>query len=208
MIRVLLIEELAVVRESLVLALATTADMELQGCSSIEEGIASLNGSSGQFDVVLLKQRAGGERADELLSITNHNGLKNRVLVITSWLSDLEHRRLARLGAAGIFAKQGSLADLICAIRDVAGGQTWFDKRPSSGGSSNGTLSHQERRAAELVLDGLANKEIGVRMGVSESCIKALLQRAFLKLGVHTRGQLVRVLMEKSIGAAQPVPVA
>ena len=38
-------------------------------------------------------------------------------------------------------------------------------------------------------------------MAVSESCVKALLQRVFLKLGVRTRGQLVRVLMERSPGA-------
>ena len=55
-----------------------------------------------------------------------------------------------------------------------------------------------------MVLVGLANKEIAVRMGVSESCVKALLQRAFLKLGVHTRSQLVRVLMGDSMGAQPP----
>jgi DNA-binding NarL/FixJ family response regulator len=196
-----LIEDLAVVGESLALALATTACMEVRCCSSIKEGIELLSGSSGQFDVVLLKQRSGDEQADELLSIAGQNGLKGRVLIITPWLSELEHRHLASLGVAGIFAKQRSLVDLICAIREVAGGQTWFDELPSNGGSSNGTLSGQERRAAELVLEGLANKEIGVRMAVSESCIKALLQRAFLKLGVHNRSQLVRALMEKSIGA-------
>lgn len=205
MIRILLIEDIAVVRESLALALATTADMELRCCSNMKEGIELLNGSSGQFDVVLLKQRAGDENADELLSFTNQNGLEGRVLIITQWLSDLEHSRLARVGVAGIFAAQRSLADLVRAIRDVAGGQTWFDNLPSNGGSSsgssNGTLSVQERRAAELVLEGLANKEIGVRMGVSESCIKGLLQRVFLKKGVRSRGQLVRVLLERSSGA-------
>lgn len=201
MIRILLIEDLAVVRESLAMALATARDLELRCCSSIEEGIDLLNGSSGRFDVVLLKQSAGGQKADELLSITNRNGLKDRVLILTPWLSDLEQRRLASLGVAGIFAKQRSLVDLIGAVRHVAGGQTWFDNQPSNEDTPDGTLSRQERRSAGLVLEGLANKEIGIRMGVSESCIKAHLQRAFLKLGVHTRGQLVRVLMEKSIGA-------
>lgn len=201
MIRILLIEDLAVVRESLALALGATADMELRCCSSIKESIEILNGPSGQFDVVLLKQHAGDERADVLLSIMDQKGLKGRVLVITPWLSDMEHRRLARLGVAGVVAKQRSLVDLIGAIRDVAGGQTCFEKRPANEDIPNGTLSRQERRAAELVLQGLANKEIGVRMGVSESCVKGLLQRVFLKEGVHSRGQLVRALMEKSIGA-------
>src|SRR5450759_402827 len=71
MIRILLIEDLAVVRESLAMALATAADMELRCCSSIEEGIDLLKGSAGLFDVVLLKPSAGGRKADELLSIAN-----------------------------------------------------------------------------------------------------------------------------------------
>jgi len=85
MIRILLIEPLAVVRESLALAFAATGDMERRCCSSNREGSELLKGSSGQFDVVLLHQRTGGEKADELLAITNQNGLKGRVLIITPW---------------------------------------------------------------------------------------------------------------------------
>ena len=201
MIRILLIEDLTVVRESLAMALANAADMELRCCSSLEEGIDLLNGLCEPFDIVLVKQSAGGRRADELLSVANRSRPKNRVLIITPGLNDLEQRRLASLGVAGIFAKQRSLAELIDAIHEVGAGQTWFAMQPVNEVTSNGKLSRQESRAGELVLEGLANKEIATRMGVSESCVKALLQRVFLKLGVHTRGQLVRVLMEESIGA-------
>ena len=200
MIRILLIEDLAVVRDSLALALAMTGDMELRCCSSVKESIQMLQSSSRRFDVVLLKQRIGDEKADELLSIANQNGL-GRVLIITPWLSDLEHRRLVSLRVAGIFGKQRPLADLIRAIRDVAAGQTWFDRPPSNGRGSNGALTGQERRAAELVLEGLVNKEIGGRMGISENCVKAVLRRVFQKKGVHSRGQLVRVLLESPLGA-------
>src|ERR1035437_2664587 len=117
MIRILLIEDLAVVRESLAMALATARDLELRCCSSIEEGIDLLNGSSGRFDVVLLKQSAGGQKADELLSITNRNGLKDRVLILTPWLSDLEHRRLGRPGGGGVFAQQRTPGEPVGARR-------------------------------------------------------------------------------------------
>jgi DNA-binding NarL/FixJ family response regulator len=60
LIRILLIEDLAVVRESLAMALATGTDMEPWCCPSIEEGIDLLKGSSCRFDLVLLKQSAGG----------------------------------------------------------------------------------------------------------------------------------------------------
>ena len=124
MIRILLIDDLALVRESLAMALATATDMELWCCSTIEEGTIFSNGPSGRFDVVLVKQSAGGQKADELLSVTNRNGLKGRVLIITPGLSELEQTRLASLGVAGIFAKQRPLAELIGAIRGVAWAQT------------------------------------------------------------------------------------
>jgi DNA-binding NarL/FixJ family response regulator len=200
MIRILLIDDLAVVRESLVMALAAAPEMELQSCSSIDEGIGLLMGSSGLFDVVLIKQTHGGRKADELVYLANASGLKGRVLVITPGLSDWEQRRLTRLGVAGVFPKHKSLVDLIASIRDLACGRARSERQTPGEESSLDRLSGQERRAAESVLEGLANKEIGAHMGVSESCIKALLQRAFLKLGVRTRGQLVRVLMEESIG--------
>jgi DNA-binding NarL/FixJ family response regulator len=201
MIRILLIEDLGVVRESLAMALSAVEDMELQCCSSLEEGIDLLNGSCQGCDIVLLKQSAGGRSPDDLISVAIRSRPTKRVLIITPGLSDLEQRRLAGLGVAGIFAKQRSLGALIAAIREVGAGRTWFGTQLTNEVAFKGTLSSQESRSGELVLEGLTNKEIAARMGVSESRIKGLLQRVFLKAGVHSRGQLVRILMEKSMGA-------
>jgi len=46
------------------------------------------------------------------------------------------------------------------------------------------------------VFEGLANKQIAGRLGVSESSVKASLQQLFSKMGVRTRSQLVRVVLE------------
>jgi len=201
MSRILLIEDLAVVRESLAMALAAHMDVELLCCASVQEGIQTLRASPGRFDVVLLKQSVDGEKADEFLSLANRSGLKNRVLILTAWLSDLERRRLARLGAAGIFFKQRPLADLLKTIRAITNGQTCFERPPAPNfHNAAGNMTGQERKAADLVFEGLSNKEIAARLGVSESCIKALLQRVFLKTGIRNRSQLVRLLSESSGG--------
>ena len=204
MIRLLLIEDQALARESLSIALAGVGDLELRSCASIQEGIGLLADSSNAFDIVLVKQRSGGQKADELLSVASQCGLANRVLVLSPGLTNLEQRRLARLGVAGIFAEQKSLADLVCAVHSVAGGQTCFEPLYAA---HTGLLSPQEWVAGGLVVEGLANKEIGARMGVSESFVKAVLQRTFLKLGVRSRSQLVRILLEESSGARPPAPV-
>lgn len=58
-------------------------------------------------------------------------------------------------------------------------------------------LSNRELDALRLVVQGLANKEIASRMEISESAVKNTLQQLFAKTEVRTRGQLVRVALER-----------
>ena len=53
------------------------------------------------------------------------------------------------------------------------------------------------REVLRGVVEGLANKEIGARLNISESAVKAALQQLFYKTGVRTRGQIVRVALER-----------
>lgn len=50
------------------------------------------------------------------------------------------------------------------------------------------------------VFEGLANKEIAARLGVTEGVVKATLQQLFQKTQVRTRSQLVRIALEGSLG--------
>ena len=59
-------------------------------------------------------------------------------------------------------------------------------------------LTEREQRVLQGVFEGLANKEIGVRLGISESAVKSTLQQLFRKTQVRTRSQLVRVALEGS----------
>jgi PAS domain S-box-containing protein len=58
-------------------------------------------------------------------------------------------------------------------------------------------LSNRELDALRLVVQGLANKEIASQMEISESAVKNTLQQLFAKTEVRTRGQLVRVALER-----------
>lgn len=52
----------------------------------------------------------------------------------------------------------------------------------------------------QSVFEGLANKEIAARLGVTEGVVKATLQQLFQKTQVRTRRQLVRIALEGSLG--------
>jgi two-component system, NarL family, nitrate/nitrite response regulator NarL len=59
------------------------------------------------------------------------------------------------------------------------------------------SFTEREQQVLSCVFEGLANKEIAVRIGVSESSVKATLQQLFSKTGVRTRSQLVRIVLEQ-----------
>ena len=58
------------------------------------------------------------------------------------------------------------------------------------------TLTEREDQVLRGVFEGLANKEIAAKIGVSENSVKATLQQLFQKTGVRTRSQLVRIAIE------------
>lgn len=62
----------------------------------------------------------------------------------------------------------------------------------------NSTIRRTRAAGALIfVFDGLANKEIAARIGVSEGSVKSTLQQLFSKTGVRTRSQLVRIVLEQ-----------
>jgi PAS domain S-box-containing protein len=58
-------------------------------------------------------------------------------------------------------------------------------------------LNNRESQVLRLLVQGLANKEIAVKMEISESAVKNALQQLFTRTGVRTRSQLVRVALER-----------
>ena len=63
------------------------------------------------------------------------------------------------------------------------------------------TFTQREDQVLRGVLEGLINKDIGARIGMSEASVKATLRQLFLKTGARTRSQLVLVALEGSFRA-------
>jgi len=205
-IRLLLVDDHALFREGLARLLSSEPDFELAvPCSSAEEALRVLG--STQIDVILLDYDLGNETAGRFLSLATQRGFQGRVLVVTAGLGDSEVMGLLRLGVTGIFLKHNPPSLLAKAIRKVMEGEVWFDQRylkvllqESRTAEQEGRgrkLSERETEVLRYVFQGLANKEIAVRLKVSESSVKATLQQLFFKTGVRTRSQLVRVALEQ-----------
>ena len=201
-IRILLVDDHALFRESVARVLSAEPDMEIAHCASIREALQLL--PQEKYDLVLLDHDLGSERASQFLPAARQAGFDGRVLVVTAWVSDTEGRRLIRQGVSGIFLKEAPLQELASSIRTVATGGTWIDRSLSpleepEGGEATASpvFNERQRRVLRFVVEGLSNKEIAWRLQISESYVKAILQSLFHKTGVRTRGQLVRVAFEQ-----------
>lgn len=203
-IRLLVIDDHALFREGLARLLASEPDLEVTAhCGSVAEGLEAL--ASTTVDLVLLDVDLGNERGFDFLVRARRQGFAGPVLIVTAGMAESEATLLIAQGAAGIFLKQDSAQLLAKGIRTVADGRAWIDQRyltslvgrPLRQPDDGKGLTKREREVLRGVFDGLANKEIGSRLEVSESAVKAVLQQLFQKTGVRTRSQLVRVALEK-----------
>lgn len=199
-IRILLIDDHALFRESLIRALGEEPDLEVVGaCGSVEEGVMAL--ARGGADLVLLDVDLGRERGGEFLERAAEFGVKPRVLAVTGGISDTEGVQLICQGAQGIFFKHGTTEELIRAIHQVMEGHYSVDARfhgqERAAEDARPVFTERERTVFLGIYRGLSNKQLSDDLRTSEAVVKATLQRLFQKTGVRTRGQLVRIVLEK-----------
>lgn len=205
-IRVLIVDDHALFRESVARLLEGEHRFEVRHCGSVQDGLSII--SLWPADVVLLDFDLGDEKGSSFLAKTRSVGFQGRVLLLTAGVNELEAADLIRGGIAGIVLKHSSPAELSKGIHEVLDGKVWFEHaylknvmekaaaaEPKLSGAK--TFTERERQVLSLVFEGLANKEIADRLKVSESSIKASLQQLFEKTGVRTRSQLVRVALEQ-----------
>jgi DNA-binding NarL/FixJ family response regulator len=115
-----------------------------------------------------------------------------RVLVLTSFTDRDRVRRAVEAGATGYQLKDAEPRELRAAVRAVHEGHAPLDPRiagalfPASPGAGSG-LSAREEEVLRLVAEGLANKQVALRLGISERTVKAHLGSIFRQIGVADR---------------------
>ncbi len=206
-IRILMVDDHSLFRESLSRLLQTSAEFQVVGeCTNVADALATVVRT--QPDVVLLDYDLGAEQGTGLLTALKQRHMDAKVLMVTAGMSDVATRFMMEAGASGIFLKHSSLDQLLSAIHHVANGEIWLDagvvrslvgapNAPAENFERARPLTARQNEVMRGVLDGLTNKEIALNLKVSESSVKAVIQELFQKAGVRTRSQLVRIAIEK-----------
>ncbi len=156
-------------------------------------------------DVILLDFDLGQERATPIVRALAASGYSGRILIVTAGVSDTEAIQLIRAGATGIFHKHHGSQALCHAIRRVATGESYLEPRylntvfrtlGPDGEIAPPRLAEREAKMLRLIFQGLSNKEIALKLDMTESGVKSALRTLFEKIGVKSRSQAVRVALE------------
>lgn len=208
--RLLLVDDHLLFREGVGRLLASEPDFEIVGsCGTSAEALEILQGAA--VDVVLLDFDIGKDHGAQFISAARRAGYAGKILMVTAGMTAKESSLALKLGASGIFLKHNSPGLLAKAIRLVIAGEMWVDQKviqlmvdevqQTEEATPALLLTEREQQVLQGVFEGLANKEIAARLGVTESAVKAYLQQLFQKTRVRTRSQLVRIALEGSLGA-------
>ena len=206
-IRVVLVDDHAVVRTGLAQLLSVADDIEVVGTAGDgAEAIRVVHDKAP--DVVLMDLQMPGTDGVEATRALQGSGLPTQVLVLTSF-SDGD-RIVAALdaGAVGYLLKDAEPDEVLAGIRAVSRGESPLHpraarallsaRRPQSAAGDDGAgtvddpvgvLTDREVEVLSLERVGLANKQIDRRIGITERTVKAHLSSIFQRLDVTDRTQ-------------------
>ena len=206
-LRLLLVDDHAIVREGLHAVLEEEQDFTVVGeCGSGDEALAVC--AELKPDIVLLDLNMPG-----LSPVDTIRGLRARVpgvriMVFTSFADDELVRATIDAGAIGFLLKDARQEELLGAIRSVAMGQPYLAasaqrqlmellRRPADPIDS---LTVRERDVLALIAGGQPNKVIARTLNLTEGTVKGYVSQILAKLGVNDRTQAAMLAVKRGLG--------
>ena len=196
MIRVLLVDDHALMRAGIRALLAGEADIAVVGEAATSDE-AVVRARTLHPDVVLLDmllpRRGGWETISDLLG----ESPGSRVLLVSCQATPNSIRRALSAGATGYVSKGATDRELVMAIRQVAGGDGYVEPKLGSRlvvdvpAPALDPLSDREREVMELLALGYTNQEIAQRLFVSLRTVDAHRAHIMVKLSLESRAELV-----------------
>ncbi|MBP2474468.1 DNA-binding NarL/FixJ family response regulator [Crossiella equi] len=218
MIRVFVVDDQAMVRESFAALLAAQDGMSVVGTAGDgREALTAIRALDPPPDVVLMDIRMpvlDGLETTRLLLADESTVDRTRVLVLTTFDLDDYVFEALRAGASGFLLKDAPAAELVNAIRVVARGEAllapavtrtliaeFVRSRPAPRARPDrlAALTNRETEVLTLVARGLSNPEIAVELVLSEQTVKTHINRILAKLAVRDRAQAIVLAYETGL---------
>jgi DNA-binding NarL/FixJ family response regulator len=205
MIRVVVVDDHAVVRDGLAQLLSASTDIELAGTATNGDDAVRVSMEQ-DADVVLMDLSMPGTDGIEATRRLKARQARAHVLVLTSYSE--KERVLAALdaGATGYLLKDAEPEEIVEAVRAAARGESPLHPRAAravlaarQGGDPLDELTEREREVLSLLAAGMQNKQIARRLDISEKTVKAHLTSVFRRIGVADRMQAALWAQERGL---------
>ena len=202
--RILLVEDHAIVRDGLKRLLGGLAGAEVMEAADGRQALALARAET--IDLIILDLNLPGLGGLELLR--RLGGVSGaRILVLSMHAEPLYAARALDAGAAGYVSKNASPDELIAAVRRVAGGGRYVEGEIAQAlalqgaglGQPIGQLSAREMEIMRLLAGGNSLAEIAEALGVGYKTVANTASQMKVKLGVARTGDLVRLAIETGV---------
>ena len=189
MIRILAVDDHAIVRDGIARLVATQSDMELVAEAS--DGREAIE----QFrqhcpDVTLMDLQMPNMCGIDAINAIRGEFPEARIVVLTTYAGDVQVKRALQAGAQGYLLKGLLRKELLDTIRAVYAGQKRLTAEIAAEIAEHAIdtdLTPREISVLKLIAGGNANKEIAAQLHISEESVKGYVKNILLKLGAHDR---------------------
>lgn len=207
-VRVLVVDDHTIVREGLKRILADAPDLRVAGeAASGTEAIKLVR--EGSWDVMLLDISLPGANGLEVLRAVKEHAPKLPVLVLTMYPEDQYAVRMLKGGAAGYLTKEGAPAQLVTAIRKVAGGGkyvsgevaeklAWEIERGKKS-ATHEDLSNREFEILRLIASGKTVSQIAEQLHLSVKTVSTYRMRLLMKLNMKSNAELTHYAIKSGL---------
>jgi len=201
MVRIVLCDDHAIVREGLKQILGAQPDFSIVGeASDGHEALQRVREL--EFDVLLLDMSMPGKSGVELIKQVKGERPKLRILVLTMHEEHQYAVRAIRAGASGYLTKESASRQLVEAIRKVASGGAFISSAvaeqlalgamPDAQGPLHAALSDREFQVFRMVAEGKSISDIAERLNLSVKTVSTHKANILHKMNMATSGDLIR----------------
>lgn len=216
-IRVLIVDDHAILRQALRHLLETHSEIEVIG--DVASGREAIEAAEAlQPDVVLMDMVMPGLSGLEATRQIRRRLPRTKVVILTGYMEDEQIVAALRAGASGYVVKRSDVTELVLAIQVVHRGNAYFSAALSESGIDDylwqakqpeektgfEALTSREREVLQLIAEGYSNQRIAQELFISVKTVEAHRAHIMEKLKARSQTDLIRLALRKGLIESAP----